>query len=161
MAARRKEPSDPIQLWREWVDRSERQLNTMLNEVMSSSAYSQVSGRMMESMLALQTTLNQATERYFTTLNLPTRTDVLTLAERLTAIEERLAAIEAAVSSSKATSRAAAARPPRTRKARTAKSSKPPAKKRAKKKTAKKKTAKKKTTRKTASPRRKVAKKRS
>ena len=35
--------------------------------------------------------------RYFTTMNMPTRDDILALGNRLTAVEDRLAGLEAAI----------------------------------------------------------------
>lgn len=89
--------SDPFQVWREWLDRSERQWNTWLAEAMESEQFGRGSRRMLDLMMAFQSSMSSATNRYFTTLNVPTRADVLQLGERLGAIEERLAAIEQAL----------------------------------------------------------------
>ena len=113
---------DPFQLWRSWLDESERQWNSVLNEWMSSDEFGQVSGKVMEGMLALQASFNQATQRYFSLINLPTRTDLLSMSERLSGIEERLARIEAsleglAVAKGSTTRGSSRSRPPRTKKA--------------------------------------------
>ena len=81
-------------MWREWVSQSERQWNAILNEAMTSEAYGQSMGRFMEMYVASQKTLADTMGRYLTALNLPARTDVLALGDRLAAIEDRLAGIE-------------------------------------------------------------------
>ena len=90
----KRDVQDPLQMWREWVDGAERQWNSVLTEFMGTEQFGQASGRMMEAFLGMQASLNEATQRYFSALNLPTRTDVLSIAERLTGIEDRLSDIE-------------------------------------------------------------------
>jgi polyhydroxyalkanoic acid synthase PhaR subunit len=102
---------DPLQMWREWVDQAERQWNQVLGEVMGSEQFGLAQGRVMEAMLGLQTSMNEATQRYFAALNLPSRTDILALGERLTAIESRLGDIERHIT----TTGAAATKKPATR----------------------------------------------
>ena len=125
MADRKKEPAEPFQLWREWLDRSERQLNATFNDLMGTEAYAAASGRWMEMFLAYQGTLNQATERYFSALNLPTKSGMTEIADRLSSIEQRLEGLEQAVStlagpavqSSARKTRSSVPRPPRTKRA--------------------------------------------
>ena len=114
-------PADPFQVWREWLDRSERQWNEWLGEAMESEQFGRSGRRLLDLALGFQTSMNAATNRYFTTLNVPTRADVLQLGERLVAIEERLAGIEAMLverdhAPGAKAARAAAPRPKRTRK---------------------------------------------
>ena len=82
-------------MWRDWVSQSERQWNTLLNEVMSSPQYTETQGRLMEMYLSMQKAMGEAMGRSLTALDIPTRTDVLGLGDRLSAIEHRLGAIEA------------------------------------------------------------------
>ena len=82
-------------MWRDWLSQSERQWNTFLNEVMGSPQYTETQGRLMEMYLAMQKAMGEAMGRSLTALDIPTRTDVLGLGERLSVIEQRLSAIEA------------------------------------------------------------------
>jgi len=118
---------DPFTLWREWLNQSERQWNGFLNEAMATEQFSQVMGRSMDVFLNFQRNMNEAMGRYFSTLNIPTRTDVISLGDRLSAIEERLVEIEQLLVRRTAASpngvaeeveevRPVAARPPRTKK---------------------------------------------
>ena len=86
---------DPFAMWREWVAQSEKQWNTFLNQAMATDQFSQSSGRFMDLYVNMQKGMNEAMGRYLTTLNLPTRADMLALGDRLRAIEEQLTRIEA------------------------------------------------------------------
>ncbi len=90
----RAKSTDPLQLWREWIDRTERHWNSTLNELTTSESFSQAQSRLFDSVLALQSQMNSATERYFSVINLPSRTDILSLGHQLAAIEERLVDLE-------------------------------------------------------------------
>jgi polyhydroxyalkanoic acid synthase PhaR subunit len=85
-------------MWRDWVAQSERQWNSFLNNAMATDEFSQSLGRFMDVYLNLQNGMNETMTRYFSAINLPTRTDILDLGNRLGAIEERLAGIESALS---------------------------------------------------------------
>ncbi len=113
---------DPFALWRDWVTQSERQWNAFFNEVMGTDQYTQTMSRFMDMYVSSQKSLSEAMGRYFSTLNVATRTDVLALGDRLVAIENRLASIEASLRASPRREEARAApvpvvaRPPRTKK---------------------------------------------
>ncbi|HVS66755.1 MAG TPA: hypothetical protein VMT85_24990, partial [Thermoanaerobaculia bacterium] len=102
MSERKGKPAadaDPFQVWREWVDRAERQLNASLAELMETERFGRSTSRVLELMMECQAAKGSATQRYLSTLNLPTRADVVELGERLSSIEERLVLLERAVSS--------------------------------------------------------------
>ena len=115
-------------MWRDWLSNSERQWNGFLNEVMATDQFGESMGRMMDVYLNMQKNMNDVMGRYFSAINVPTRTDLLALGNRLSDIEERLGGIEgmvkslgtavapAAVAVSPKTEAAAIPRPPRTRK---------------------------------------------
>jgi len=107
-------------MWREWVDGAERQWNSALNEFMGTEQFGQASGKMMEAFLGMQASMNEATQRYLSALNLPTRNDVLSIAERLTGIEDRLSDIDRRLTSV-APSAPGPSRPPRPKPKRTKK----------------------------------------
>ncbi len=108
--------ADPLAVWREWVAQSERQWNAFLNQAMATDQYSQSIGRFMDLYLAMQKSLAETMGRYLAALNVPSRTDLLALGDRLSAIEERLARIESSLGRvGPDRSPSAADRPPRTR----------------------------------------------
>ena len=121
--ANQKSPAvDPFAAWRNWLDQTERQLNSFFNQILGTEQYARFLGQFNELSLNMQKNMGEAMGRYFASLNLPTREDLAALGQRLNVIEQRLAAIErsnppAALAGSGAVSGAAAtARPPRTRK---------------------------------------------
>ncbi len=114
---------DPLAMWRDWVAQSERQWNGFLNNAMATDEFSQVMGRFMDVYLGMQKNMNEVMGRYLQMANVPTRSDVLSLGERITALEDRLIRMETLLTKAAAASVAkpepaagAAARPPRTRK---------------------------------------------
>lgn len=120
--------ADPFEMWRDWIANSERQLNGFLNNAMSTDQFTQSMGQFMDVYLNMQKSMNEVMGRTFSALNLPTRTDILSLGERLSAIEDRLGGIESSLTALKAAPAAKAAaapspaaaatipRPPRTKK---------------------------------------------
>jgi polyhydroxyalkanoic acid synthase PhaR subunit len=91
---------DPLAMWRDWIAQSERQWNSFLNNAMATDEFSQSLGRFMDVYLNLQNGMNETMTRYFSAVNMPTRTDILDLGTRLSGIEERLSGIEAAIAGS-------------------------------------------------------------
>ena len=118
---------DPFAMWRDWVAQSERQWNGFLNNAMATDEFSKGMGQFMDVYLNIQKSMNDVMGRYFTSINIPTRADLLQVADRMGGMEERLSAIEsgigallkaASATNMPAASAAAAAtpRPARTRK---------------------------------------------
>jgi polyhydroxyalkanoic acid synthase PhaR subunit len=112
---------DPFAAWRDWLDRTERQLNGFFNQVMGTEQYARFLGQFNDLSLNMQKSMGDAMGRYFASLNLPTREDLAALGQRLNEIEQRLAALErnnppASLAGSGTVSAAAPPRPPRTRK---------------------------------------------
>jgi polyhydroxyalkanoic acid synthase PhaR subunit len=113
--------SDPFTAWRDWVAQSERQWNSFLNEAMATDEFAESMGRFMDVYLSAQKNVNEVMGRYFTTLNVPTRQDVLSLGSRLSEIENRLDGIERALAVLRTPENGAREsqpmpRPPRTKK---------------------------------------------
>lgn len=89
--------TDPFAVWRNWLAESERQWNALLNEAMATDQYAKSMGQFMDMYLNFQKSMSESMGRYLTTLNVPTRQDVLSLGDRLSAIEDRLIAMEAKI----------------------------------------------------------------
>jgi polyhydroxyalkanoic acid synthase PhaR subunit len=110
---------DPFAAWRDWLDQTERQLNSYFNQVMGTEQYARFLGQFNDLSLSMQKNMGEALGRYFASLNLPTRDDLTAMGQRLNAIEQRVAAMERSnpsVIGSGAASATATPRPPRTRK---------------------------------------------
>jgi hypothetical protein len=121
VVAEQKSPAvDPFAAWRDWLDQTERQLNSYFNQVMGTEQYARFLGQFSELTLNMQKSMGEAMERYFRSLNLPTREDLAALGQRLNVIEQRVAAIERSSASASLTGGAVpeivTPHPPRTRK---------------------------------------------
>ncbi len=85
---------DVGQLWRNWLVDTERQWNAFFNDVMGNDSFGRFLGGYMEIYSTFQRLVAQNMERSLSTLNVPSRSDILELSERLGGVEERLSAIE-------------------------------------------------------------------
>ena len=88
---------DVGQLWRTWLTETERQWNTFFNDVMSTDSFGRFLGGYTDVYSTFQRMVAQNMERSLSTLNVPSRSDIVELSERLSGVEERLAAIESSI----------------------------------------------------------------
>jgi hypothetical protein len=88
---------DVAQLWRNWLTETERQWNGFFNDVMGTDSFSRLLGGYMETYSAFQRLLSHNMERSLATFNVPTRSDIGDLSERLSSVEERLSSIESSL----------------------------------------------------------------
>lgn len=89
--------SDVMDLWRSWFNETERQLNGFFGEILGDESFARVSSGYVDAYSVIQRSLNQSMERYLTTFNLPTHSDITDLGERLSSIEERLTSLESTI----------------------------------------------------------------
>ncbi len=73
---------------------SERQWNGFFNDVMSADSFGRLMGGYVEVYSTLQRMVAQNMERSLSTMNVPTRSDIVDLSERLSGVEARLVSIE-------------------------------------------------------------------
>jgi hypothetical protein len=85
------------QLWRNWLTETERQWNGFFNDVMGTDSFGRFMGGYMEMYGTLQRLVTHRMERSLSMLNVPTRSDIVDLSERLSTVEERLASIESSL----------------------------------------------------------------
>jgi polyhydroxyalkanoic acid synthase PhaR subunit len=85
---------DFSRLWADWLSQTERQWNSLFNDMMSTDQFSQSLGGAMDFYLAMQKTFAEQMGRYLNNLNMPSRSDILALNTRLLEVENRLAKIE-------------------------------------------------------------------
>ena len=88
---------DVGQLWRTWLTETERQWNTFFNDVMSTDSFGRFLGGYMDIYSTFQRLVAENMERSLSTLNVPSRSDIVELSERLSGVEERLAGIESSI----------------------------------------------------------------
>lgn len=88
---------DPIALWRDMLDKWEKQANEAGNRLMGNEQFSGAMGKASTMPLQAQKLLGEFMAKYLATLNLPSRDDITALGERLSAIEDRLHKLTAAL----------------------------------------------------------------
>jgi polyhydroxyalkanoate synthesis regulator phasin len=88
-------PQDLLGPWRQMAEQAEQQWNQFFNQAMGTEAFASMMGRYMEGYLAFQQSLARNVERYMQSLNLPTRTDITAIGERLASMEAQLSALAA------------------------------------------------------------------
>ena len=87
-------PDDMIDAWVKAATQAERRWNEYFNQSMATDQFAQFMSRSMETYTAVQATFARGVEQYLRALNIPTQTDIARLAERLTALERRIDALE-------------------------------------------------------------------
>jgi len=118
---------DPLETWRELLSQWEQGMNAIANRTMGSDQYSSSMNGAMGATLKLQETMRQFMAAHLASANLPSRAEVLAIAERVGGLETRLDHITALLERIVAAPRAPAdaeppqsgparPRPPRTKK---------------------------------------------
>jgi hypothetical protein len=114
---------DPLAPWRDLLSQWEQNVNALANRTMGSEEYSSSMNGAMGATLKMQETMRQFMTAYLATANLPSRAEVLGIAERIGGVEARLDRIAvlleriAATEPGQATAAPAVSRPrpPRTK----------------------------------------------
>src|SRR5271166_4452490 len=108
-------PLDPLGMWRDMLNQWEQGLNRLSTDTMQTTESARLMNQAMALSLRFQQGMTEVTARYLHALGLPTRADVLSIGERLKAMEDQIQML--AVSSDKPPAPTATeARPPRTKK---------------------------------------------
>ena len=84
---------NPIRLWREWVVQSEKMWSDTITEVMGNPQVSGGMGRSMQEFLHMHKMFTESFAQYLSALNLPSRSDILDLSDRLGQLEDAVAAV--------------------------------------------------------------------
>ena len=124
--------SDPLALWQKMVGEMEKGFNAFANQTMSSPEFSKAMNQAGGVGAGAQKQFGDFMEKYLVGMNLPSRAQMVGMAERLQNIEGQLNEIKVllqqmnAVTGMTQDSVAAAPRPPRTRRPAAAPSAAPP-----------------------------------
>ena len=113
---------DPLAPWRDLLSQWEQNVNTMANRTMASDEYSSSMNGAMGATLKMQETMRQFMATYLASANLPSRTEVLGIAERIGGVEarlDRIAALLERLAEQRPGEAAAPATPPQPRPPRT------------------------------------------
>ena len=112
--------NDPVAMWQKMVGEMEKGFNSFANQAMSSPEFSQAVNRAGGVAAGAQKQLGELMEKYLVSMNLPSREQVIGLAERLQSIEGQIGEIKSMLSQMAASSGISqgsdtAMRPPRTK----------------------------------------------
>ena len=84
---------NPIRLWREWIVQSEKMWSDSITEVMGNPQVSGGMGRSMQEFLHMHKMFTESFAQYLSALNLPSRSDILDLSDRIGQLEDAVAAV--------------------------------------------------------------------
>src|SRR5665213_517446 len=115
-----KSSNDPVAIWQHMIGEMEKGFNSCANQAMASPEFSKVVNQVGGVSAGAQKQLGDLMEKYLVGMNLPSRAQMVGMAERLQSIEGQLNEIKAMLHQMQNNSgaqggNAAAPRPPRTR----------------------------------------------
>jgi len=115
---------DPMQLMRDWFVQSEKMWSDAMTNVMADERVAEGSGRFMQEALHTQRMFSESMGQYLSNMNMPSRTDILDLKDRVSQMEDSVNAVLVELREMRAEKPATAAdasakkkKPARTRKA--------------------------------------------
>jgi SMC interacting uncharacterized protein involved in chromosome segregation len=110
--------NDPIAIWQTMIGEMEKGFNAFANRAMESPQFSKAMNQVGGVSAGAQKQLGDLMEKYLLTMNLPSRAQMVSMAERLQSIEGQLNEIKALlhqVHGSSAAPEGGAPKPPRTK----------------------------------------------
>src|SRR6202166_2663696 len=113
--------NDPAVIWQTMIGEMEKGFNAFANQAMASPQFSKVVNQVGGVTAGAQKQLGDLMEKYLLSMNLPSRAQMVSMAERLASIEGQLNEIKALLhqvhgqSAAPGSSHPAAPRPPRTK----------------------------------------------
>jgi hypothetical protein len=125
---------EPMRMWREWYQKSEKQWSEMLTDVMADEKFGKAFGHLFQEWLHAQHMISELIGQQLAAFNMPSRGDILDVRDRLGEVEDGLAGLTAEIAqlrralASKTVVEVAAERPAvkRTRKSPSASAAMPP-----------------------------------
>src|SRR5579863_4745725 len=87
--------NDPVALWQNMIGEMEKGFNAFANQAMASPQFSKVVNQVGGATAGAQKQLGELMEKYLLTMNLPSRAQMVGMAERLQSIEAQLNEIKA------------------------------------------------------------------
>jgi SMC interacting uncharacterized protein involved in chromosome segregation len=113
--------NDPVALWQNMIGEMEKGFNAFANQAMASPQFSKVVNQVGGATAGAQKQLGELMEKYLLAMNLPSRAQMVGMAERLQSIEGQLNEIKAMLNQMQGTAASsggvssATPRPPRTK----------------------------------------------
>jgi SMC interacting uncharacterized protein involved in chromosome segregation len=112
--------NDPVAMWQNMIGEMEKGFNSLANQTMASPEFSKVMNQVGGVAAGAQKQLGELMEKYLVSMNLPSRAQMVGMAERLQSMEGQLNEIKAMLTQMSKTSGVATAgpsaqMPPRTK----------------------------------------------
>lgn len=109
---------NPVRMWREWIVQSEKMWSDTITEAMGNPQVSSTMGRSMQEFLHIHRIFSESFAQYLSALNLPSRSDILDISDRLGQLEDAVAAVSVDLREQRAllASTGVVAEPPTTKK---------------------------------------------
>ena len=113
--------NDPVALWQNMIGEMEKGFNAFANQAMASPQFSKAVNQMGGATAGAQKQLSELMEKYLVSMNLPSRAQMIGMAERLQSIEGQLSEIKAMLHQMQGAAAGSSAgysqtpRPPRTK----------------------------------------------
>ncbi|MGE0820583.1 MAG: hypothetical protein AB7G75_00775 [Candidatus Binatia bacterium] len=85
---------DPVRTWREWYQKSEKSWSDMVTQLLGDEKVSKSTGKYLQEAMHMQRMFLDSMARGLANLNLPARSDILSLSERLGKIEDAIAGVQ-------------------------------------------------------------------
>jgi hypothetical protein len=85
---------EPMALWRDWFVKSEKAWSQALTDMMGDERFSKELGRHTQEALHTHRIFSETMSQYLAHFNLPSRSDMLDIGDRLGQIEDTLAALQ-------------------------------------------------------------------
>jgi len=88
---------EPMRMWREWYQKSEKQWSEMLTEVMADEKFGKGFGHMFQEWLHAQHMISELIGQQLAAFNMPSRADILDVRDRLGEVEDGLGQLAAEI----------------------------------------------------------------
>jgi len=88
---------EPMRMWREWYQKSEKQWSEMLTDIMADEKFGKSFGHLFQEWLHAQHMISELIGQQLATLNMPSRADMLDVRDRLGEVDDGLGQLTAEI----------------------------------------------------------------
>lgn len=88
---------DPMRLWREWYQKSEKSWNDIIMQMLGDDQVAKSTGKYVQEAIHAQRMFTETMAKWLANLNLPSRSDVLALSDRIGKLEDTIAGLQVEV----------------------------------------------------------------
>jgi len=85
---------DPVRLWREWYQKSEKSWNEGISQLMGDDRVAKSTGKYLQEAIHAQRMFTESMAKWLANLNFPSRSDVLALSDRVGKLEDTIAGLQ-------------------------------------------------------------------